>query len=331
MTKTDPLLNTKLFVPLSRTGIVPRPRLIEKMSKGSQGKLTLVSAPAGYGKTTLVSAWIQQTDIPVAWLSLDEKDNDLARFLTYCVTTLRQIEENIGVDVLAALDTSQLPQTEILLTLLANEVSAIGNHFSLVFDDFHLITNQEIYEALDFLINHQPPEMHTVIAGRVDPLISLSRLRVGGQLTEIRSSDLRFTKIETTAFFNDLMNLHLSIADIISLEERTEGWVAGLQLAALSLQGREDKHEFIEKFSGIHHFLIDYLVEEVLSQQPKEIRDFLCRTSILDQLNSRLCDATLEITSSRRLLQRLEETNLFLIPLDDERTWYRITTCLPIS
>lgn len=323
MTRTDLLLFTKLYVPQPRTGIVPRLRLIEQMNNGSKSKLTLISAPAGYGKTTLVSDWIQQTGIPVAWLSLDEHDNDLARFLIYFVTALRQVDENIGGDVLAALDAPQLPQAEILLTLLINGISASGNQVSLVLDDCHLITNQEIYDALDFLITHQPPEMHMVIVGRVDPLISLSRLRVGRKLTEIRSSDLRFTNKETKAFLNGLMKLDLSIEDIISLEERTEGWVAGLQLAALSLLGREDKHKFIEKFSGIHHFLIDYLVEEVLALQPQEIRDFLCRTSILDRFNSHLCNATLGISDSSRILQRLEDTNMFLIPLDDERHWYR--------
>jgi LuxR family maltose regulon positive regulatory protein len=323
MTKADLLLFTKLYVPQPRTGIVPRPRLIEQINNGSKSKLTLISAPAGYGKTTLASEWIQQTDIPVAWLSLDENDNDLARFLIYFVTALRQVEENIGGDVLAALDAPQLPQPEMLLTLLINDISTSGNQVSLVLDDCHLIINQEIYDALDYLITHQPPELHLVIIGRVDPLISLSRLRVGGQLTEIRSSDLRFTKKETTAFLNGLMNLDLSMEDIVSLDERTEGWVAGLQLAALSLLGHEDKHEFIEKFSGIHHFLIDYLVEEVLALQPSEIRNFLCRSSILDRLNSDLCDATLGISFSKRILQRLEDTNLFLIPLDDERNWYR--------
>ena len=323
MTKSDPLLTTKLYVPQPRAGIVPRPRLIEQMNNGSKNKLTLISAPAGYGKTTLASEWIQQTEMPVAWLSLDDNDNDLARFLTYFVTALRQVDENIGGDVLAALDAHQLPKPEILLTLLINDISTSGNQVSLVLDDCHLIINQEIYAALDYLITHQPPELHLVIIGRVDPLLSLSRLRVGRQLTEIRSSDLRFTQKETTAFLNGLMNLDLSIEDIVSLEERTEGWVAGLQLAALSLLGHEDKHEFIEKFSGIHHFLIDYLVEEVLALQPSEIRNFLCRSSILDRLNSDLCDATLGISYSKRILQRLEDTNLFLIPLDDERNWYR--------
>ena len=205
MTRADLLLFTKLYVPQPRTGIVPRLRLIEQMNNGSKSKLTLISAPAGYGKTTLASEWIQQTDIPVAWLSLDENDNDLTRFLIYFVTALRQVEENIGGDVLAALDAPQLPQPEMLLTLLINDISTSGNQVSLVLDDCHLIINQEIYDALDYLITHQPPELHLVIIGRVDPLISLSRLRVGRQLTEIRSSDLRFTKKETMAFLNGLM------------------------------------------------------------------------------------------------------------------------------
>ncbi len=297
--------------------------MIKKLNAGLGGKLTLVSAPAGYGKTTLVSAWAQQAGEPVAWLSLDENDNDLARFLTYFITSAQQIDREIGVDVLTALQSSQSPQTEILLTMLVNEIAARGNHFTLVLDDCHLIVSQSIHDALEFLLCHLPQGMHLVLIGRVDPPIPFSRLRAGGRLTEMRSDDLRFTEAEVATFLNDLMGLNLLPEDIAALDARTEGWIAGLQLAALSLQGRDDKHELVAAFSGSQHYVIDYLVEEVLSRQPEEIRTFLCRTSILERLSAPLCDATLEISSSREILQKLERADIFLIPLDVERRWYR--------
>jgi LuxR family maltose regulon positive regulatory protein len=323
MSSVEPLLTTKFYIPKPRDDLIPRPRLIECLDTGLHGVVTIVSAPAGYGKTTLVSSWAGQTEYPVIWLSLDENDNDLTRFLTYLVSTIQQIDTAIGDDVLTALDSTQTPQSEILLTLLINGIAARVKQFTLVFDDCHLISNNEIFEAIELLIKYKPIEMHLMLIGRVDPLISLSRLRVGGQLTEIRSGDLRFTKMEATAFLNDFMKLDLSIDDIIALEMRTEGWIAGLQLAGLSLQERDDKHEFILTFSGLHRHLIDYLVDEVLSRQPEKIRSFLCQSSILDRLNASLCDATLDISSSRQILQEIEGTNLFLIPMDDEGRWFR--------
>jgi LuxR family maltose regulon positive regulatory protein len=323
MSPVEPLLTTKFYLPQPRDDLILRPRLIERLDSGLRGVISIVSAPAGYGKTTLVSAWAAQTENPVIWLSLDENDNDLTRFLTFLVKAIQQIDADIGADVLAALDSTQSPQAEILLTILINGIAARERQFTLVLDDCHLISNKEIFEAIEFLINHKPIEMHVMLIGRVDPLISLSRLRVGGQLTEIRSGDLRFTKMEATAFLNDFMNLDLSIDEIIALEMRTEGWIAGLQLAGLSLQQRADKHEFILAFSGVHRHLIDYLVDEVLSRQPEKIRSFLCQSSILDRLNASICDATLDISSSRQILQELEETNMFLIPMDDERKWFR--------
>jgi LuxR family maltose regulon positive regulatory protein len=237
MSPSEQILTTKLFIPQPRIDLVRRPRLVERLDDGMRGKLTLVSAPAGYGKTTLVSAWAHSSTDPATWLSLDENDNDVARFLTYYIAALQQIEPGIGGDILAALDSSQSPQIEILRTLLANEIAKIEHQFTLVLDDCHQIANQEIHETLEFLINHQPQEMHLVIIGRVDPIFSLSRLRVGGQLTEIRSNHLRFTKMEATAFLNDLMNLDLSLDDIITLDTRTEGWAAGLQLARCHYKG----------------------------------------------------------------------------------------------
>lgn len=320
-----PLLTTKLYTPPPRPDLVPRSRLIERLDAGlgANSKLTLVSAPAGYGKTTLISTWIQESARPAAWLSLDEKDNDWVRFLTYTVAALGLIEEGLGLEVQEALQTSQSPQMDILLTLLVNEISACGCEFILVLDDIHRITEHATWEVIGFLLNHHPPGMHLVLIGRVDPIVSLSRLRAGGQLTEIRSKELRFTKAETTTFLNELMSLDLSPQAINTLESRTEGWIAGLQLVALSLQGRADKDEFIAKFSGVHHYVLDYLIEEVLSRQPDEIRSFLCRTSILERLCAPLCDAILDISTSHQILQTIEATNLFLIPLDVERYWYR--------
>ncbi len=326
---STPLLTTKLHIPQPRPELVPRLRLVERLNAGLQGKLTLVSAPAGYGKTTLVSEWIAYSGFPVAWLSLDEMDNDLATFLAYFITALQQTHEGIGSDILNALKSSQPPQTEVLFTMLVNEITAIESgeshvrDFALVLDDYHVITDQSINDGLEFFLGNQPSRMHLVIIGRADPPIPLSRLRVGGQLREIRSDDLRFSGAEVVSLFNDSMNLDLPRQDIAALERRTEGWVAGLQLAALSLQGRADKHEFIEAFSGTHYHIIDYLVEEVLSRHPVVIREFLCRTSILERLSAPLCDTVLEISNSQQILKQLEETNLFLIPLDAERRWYR--------
>jgi len=270
-----------------------------------------------------VSEWVQLHERPVAWLSLDENDNDLTRFLTYLIAALQEIEENIGIDVQEALNTSQSPRAETLVTLLINEIDAYKSQIILVLDDCHLITNPSIFDIVDFLLDHLPPTMNMILIGRVDPPISLSRLRGQGEMTEIRTNDLRFTENEINIFLNDLMKLDLEHEDISTLDSRTEGWIAGLQLAALSLRGREDKKEFVAAFSGSHHYIIDYLVDEVKSRQPEEIQKFLCQTSILERLSAPLCDAVLEISTSHQILRKLEEANLFLIPLDDERRWYR--------
>ena len=323
MPQIDQLIETKFYTPPVRQDIVPRPRLIAQLNSGLHRKLSLVSAPAGFGKTTLVNSWIQQQDRPVAWISLDESDNDVSVFFTYIITALQRIDKKIGNESLIIIQESQSLQIPSLLTAVVNEIHATERKLILVLDDYHRITNQDVHDALDFLIAHMPGHIHLVIMGRVDPDISQSRLRVNRQMIEIRSTDLRFTQAEAAAFLNDMMDLNLSSSDIAALEKRTEGWIAGLQLAALSLQGRKDKHEFVTKFSGSHHYIIDYLVEEVLSRQSGEIRTFLYRTSILDQLSASLCDATLEISSSREILHQVEGANLFLIPLDDQREWYR--------
>ena len=320
---TLPLLTTKLYIPASRPDLVPSQRLIKQLNQGLNRKLTLVSAPAGFGKTTLVSSQITKQERPVAWLSLDENNNDLIVFFTYFVAALQSIDQDLCRDTLITIQASQSLQVESLLMMMVNEIDALGGELILVLDDYHLITNQVVHDSLNYLFEYMPLGMHLVIIGRTDPDFSKSRLRVSAQLTEIRTNDLRFTVEEAARFLNYLMSLNLTLDDITALERRTEGWIAGLQLAALSLHGRDDKHDFITQFSGSHHYIIDYLVEEVLSRQPDEIRTFLCRTSILDQLCAPLCDATLGISYSREILQRLTESNLFLIPLDDHREWYR--------
>jgi len=320
-----PILATKLYIPRLRPNVVSRPRLIERLNEGLHRKLTLIAAPAGFGKTTLISAWVAGCDRQVAWLSLDKGESDPTLFLTYLVAALRTIAPDIGVGVLGALQSPQPPPTESILTALLNEITAIPDNFVLVLDDYHVIEAKPVDQALTYLVEHQPPQMHLVIATREDPQLPLARLRARGQLTELRAADLRFTPSEAAGFLNQGMGLNLSAEDITALETRTEGWIAGLQLAALSMQGQQDSASFITSFTGSHHFVLDYLVEEVLGQQPESIQTFLLRTSILDRLCGPLCDAVLLTPSGtgRATLEDLERANLFLAPLDNERRWYR--------
>jgi LuxR family transcriptional regulator, maltose regulon positive regulatory protein len=319
------ILATKLYIPPPRAKIVLRPRLIGRLNEGlSSGcKLTLISASAGFGKTTLVIEWVARCERPVAWLSLDEGDNDVTRFLTYFVTALQTIAPNMGAGVLSILQAPQPPPIESLLTTLINEIITIPDNFIFVLDDYHIIDSKPVDNALTFLLEHLPPQMHLVIATREDPPLPLARLRVRGQLTELRAADLRFTPAEAVEFLNQMMGLNLSAEDIAALEARTEGWIAGLQLAALSMQGRSDAASFIQTFTGSHHFILDYLVEEVLQRQPEHVRNFLLQTAILDRLNSPLCDAVTGQENGRGMLEALERGNLFVIPLDDQRQWYR--------
>ena len=316
---------TKLYIPPPRPNIVLRPRLIERLERGpvAHAELTLISASAGFGKTTLVSEWVAGCERPVAWLSLDEGDNDPARFLTYLVAALQTIAPKIGEGVLAALQSPQPPPTESILTTLLNEIAAIPDNFILVLDDYHVIDSEPVDQALTFLLDHLPPQMHLVIATREDPSLPLARLRARGQLTELRAADLRFTPAEAAEFLNQMMDLNLSAENIAALETRTEGWIAGLQLAALSMQGREDIASFIQAFTGSHRFVLDYLVEEVLQHQPEHIRSFLLQTAILDRFCAPLCNAVTEREDGKEMLDVLERSNLFLIPLDDKRQWYR--------
>jgi LuxR family maltose regulon positive regulatory protein len=302
---------------------VRRPRLLKRLERGLDHKLTLVSAPAGFGKTTLLSAWVAEAERPVAWVSLDESDADLVRFLTYLVSALQTVKVNVGKNVLGVLQAPQPPVIESVLTALINEIAAIPGRFVLVLDDYHAIDAEPIHDAVTFLLNNAPAGMHWVIATRKDPLLPLARLRGQRQLTELRVADLRFTSDETAAFLNQVMGLGLSAQNVFALEKRTEGWITGLQLAALSLQGRDDATDFIEAFTGSHHYILDYLVQEVLDRQPESIQTFLLQTSILKRLTGPLCDAVTGQSGAQAMLEQLARSNLFLVPLDDERCWYR--------
>jgi len=339
-----PVIVTKLFVPPPRPSAVPRPRLIARLDEGLHHKLTLVAAPAGFGKTTLVASWIAErrqgaggrkqagqpdpASCPLppascAWLSLDAADNDPSRFLAYLVAAFQTIVATIGEGVLAVLQSPHLPPPDVILTALLNEITALPNHVVLVLDDYHVIDSTRVDNTLAFLVEHLPPHLHLVIVTREDPPLPLARLRARGQLTELRAADLRFTPAEAAEFLNPVMGLQLSVADIAALEDRTEGWIAGLQLAALSMQGHQDVPGFIRSFAGDHRYIVDYLIEEVLQRQPELIRTFLRQTAILDRLNGPLCDAVTGQEGGSARLEALERGNFFVVPLDDQRHWYR--------
>jgi LuxR family maltose regulon positive regulatory protein len=358
--------------------LVSRPRLVERLNAGLDRKLTLVSAPAGFGKTTLISEWIasrrrgvprsnragtrggapagastaDEASVPlqVAWLSLDEGDNDPTRFWTYFIAALQTVEANLGTGAFSVLQSPQPPPSQVIPTTLINEIAALSAQVVIVLDDYHLLaygkaagdagTSQAIHDALAFLLRRLPPQLHLVIVTREDPLLPLARLRARGQLTELRAADLRFTPSEAAEFLNTVMGLALSAPDIAALETRTEGWIAGLQLAALAIQGALDRQGsldttgFIQSFTGSHRFVLDYLVGEVLEQQPEDVQAFLQQTCFLDRLTGPLCDAVqfggAELQSSsggtasgKATLERLERANLFIVPLDGERRWYR--------
>jgi ATP/maltotriose-dependent transcriptional regulator MalT len=273
-----PILATKLYIPPPRPKVVLRPRLIQRLNEGLHGKLTLISAPAGFGKSTLVSEWAAGCKRPTAWLSLDDGDNDPARFLAYLIAALQTIAPNIGEGVMDVLQSPQPPPIESILTAVLNDITTIPDNFVLVLDDYHVIDSKPVDNALAFLLEQLPPQMHLVIASREDPPLPLARLRARGQLAELRITDLRFTPSEAAEFLNEVMGLNLSAEDITALETRTEGWIAGLQLAAISMQGYQDTTRFIKSFAGSHHFVMDYLGEEVLQQQPDSIQNFLLRT-----------------------------------------------------
>ena len=320
------MLTTKLYVPRAHPNLVPRPRLGALLAEGMNRKLTLISAPAGFGKTTLLSEWRMmhlRSEYPLAWISLEEADNDLLRFLSYLVAALQTIEAGIGDSVLASLRSPQPPPVESVLVALINDTAAVPKEFALVLDDYQVIEAQPIHDVIAFLLEHMPPQMHLVIASRTDPPLPLARLRARGQMTELRAADLRFTPGEAGAFLTDVMALELSNSDVEALERRTEGWIAGLQLAALSMRGREDVSGFIEAFTGSNRYVLNYLVEDVLARQPEPVTSSLLKTSILDRMSGELCDAVAETRGGQEMLETLDKENLFIVPLDEEGRWYR--------
>ncbi|MEL7069607.1 MAG: LuxR C-terminal-related transcriptional regulator [Cyanobacteria bacterium J06581_3] len=317
-----PLLETKLYYPKWSADLVSRLRLINRIHP--QRKLTLILAPAGFGKTTLLAEWVAAVSTrSVAWVSLDQNDNDPVVFWTYLITALHKNQSSLGGRSLALLQSPQPPPIESVLMTLLNELTAVEEDIVLILDDYHVIETQAIHEGIGFLLSHLPPHVHLMIASRANPPLALARLRSHREMTELRVSDLRFTPDEAAAFLNQVMGLKISAADVSALERRTEGWIAGLQLAALSLQRCEDAADFVAAFSGNDRYIVDYLLEEVLQRQPNHVRRFLLQTAILERLSSSLCDAVTALPGSQRLLETLERNNLFIIPLDNKRQWYR--------
>ncbi|WP_432841305.1 LuxR C-terminal-related transcriptional regulator [Dactylosporangium sp. CA-092794] len=320
-----PLVATKLLIPAIRQSVVARPRLRERLVRGAAARLTLVSAPAGFGKTTLLSAWpgaAGAAERAVAWVSLDEGDSRPATFWAYVIAALQRAVPGVGAGALALLESAQ-PPIEGLLATVVNELSAVDGDVDLVLDDYHLVDNGDIHAGLGYLLEHLPPRVHLVISTRADPPLPLARLRARGELVELRAADLRFTSAEAATYLSEVAGLRLSPADVAALEERTEGWIAALQLAALSLQGRADVTGFIAGFAGDDRYIVDYLVEEVLSRQPEHVRGFLLQTSVLDRLSGPLCDAVTGESGGKARLEALDRANLFTVRLDDNRRWYR--------
>jgi LuxR family transcriptional regulator, maltose regulon positive regulatory protein len=316
------LLATKVYAPRPRANLVTRQRLLDLLHEGTRGKLTVVSAPAGFGKTTLLGEWGLRSGLPVGWLSLDSGDNDAARFFAHLVAALRSVEASIGDDETSRLRSNQ-PPTRANMTALGNEIAATPHDLALVLDDYHLVEDESVHAAFTFLLDYLPPQMHLVIATRTEPPLPLSRLLARGDLTRLTASDLRFTSEEAADFLGDAMGLDLSARHITALEERTEGWIAALQLAALSMRGREDVSGFVSAFAGTDRHILDYLAEEVLDRQTEDTRTFLLQTSILDRLSGPLCDAVTGRAQGQAMLEKVERRNLLMVPLDDQRRWYR--------
>lgn len=324
-----PLLKTKLYIPAAPASRVMRSELINRLTEVEKKALTIISAPAGFGKTTLLAEWIAQTTLPVAWLSLDIGDNDPNRFMAYLIKALESIQEGVGIEAQQFLQSQQPVPSHIILASLINDLGKITEPYVLVLDDYQFISEHAVHETMSYLLDHIPATLHVIIATRADPPLQLGRLRAYGQMLELRTQDLRFNPEEAVVFLNEVMRLGLSAEDIEALETRTEGWVVGLKMAAISLKGNENASEFIQAFSGSHRYILDYLAEEVLKRQPSHIQTFLLETSILEKLSGPLCDALMsdewrEIgESSQIVLEYLERNNLFLISLDDERKWLR--------
>ena len=320
-----PLLSSKHRLPSRRPGAVPRQRLAERLEAAPRSALTVLSAPAGFGKTTLLAEWLAAgcaDEAAVAWLSLDGRDNEPALFWTYVVTAMQTAVEGIGSGALQVL-ASASPPIDAALAALLNDLDGLSADLVLVLDDYHLVETPEVHDGMTFLLGHQPPRLHVVLSTRVDPPLPMARMRARGRLVEVRAADLRFTSEEAAAYLNGPMDLGLSDDDVAALEGRTEGWIAALQMAALSLQGREDASAFIAGFAGDDRYVVDYLAEEVLARQPAEVRQFLLETSVLERLTGPLCDAVTGRHGGKATLVALERANLFLVPLDDRRQWYR--------
>jgi len=327
-----PLLKTKLHIPHRRPDMVPRSLLIKQLNERVQRKLTLITAPAGYGKTNLASEWTHSLQSQTAeatsnnritWLSLEEADSEPIRFLSYVIAALQQIAPEIGAGALSLFEMAQSPPINTVLNELINDITGLDYHIMLVLDDYHVISHPEIHEALRYLVEHQPHQMHLVITSREDPPLPLPRFRARGEMAEIRMHNLRFSLAETTQFFSHSMKLDLESEVISVLEARTEGWIAGLQLAGFVLKNLPDHQAFVDTFSGSHHYVLDYLTDEVLQSQDEEVRQFLVQTAILKRFNTELCQAVTGNPNCQFILEQLEQTNMFIVPLDHERVWYR--------
>ncbi len=323
---TIPLLSTKFYIPPVRPGVVSRPRLIERLDAGSHAKLILISAPAGYGKTTLITQWIQQIQsnksAQICWYTLDKDDHGTQQFFRYLASAVEALP-GLQSTLKQLIQSPQPVPVKNLMSAFINDTAAVSTPFFLILDDYHVIESAEIDQAMDFIIENMPPPMTLIITSRSDPGFPIARRRARAELIELRVNDLRFTESEAAQFIQQTTNLVLSLNQIAALETRTEGWIAGLQMAALSIQGQDDTDGFIHAFTGSNRFVLDYLVEEVLQIQPERIRNFLLRTSILDELCGPLCDAVAGQNDGREMLEELECSNLFVVPLDNERRWYR--------
>lgn len=321
--KLEQLLNTKLFIPQLSSDLVPRSRLYERLDETLTRKLTLISAPTGFGKSTLVISWLSEHDQRVAWLSLDQGDNDPVRFWTYLIAAIQTIHQEIGVEARQIVSAPQLRNTEPVSIRLINDISKLPHDLIVVLDDYHVIEAEQVHAGLSYLLEHQPPNLHIILITRVDPSISLARLRAQGKLIEIRAEDLQFSIAEAAILFNEKMDLNLKLQQIAALNAHTENWVVGLQLAALSLKGQPSYDNFIEKFTGRHQLILDYLTEEVLDTLTNAQRGFLLHTSILERFCGKLCQAVTGDPSSQQMLDDIRKRNLFLIPLDTEGRWFR--------
>jgi len=319
------LLATKLFIPPARPGLIERPRLIERMRAALSSSLILVSAPAGSGKTTLVSDWIRQNQeqTPAAWVSLDEGDNDPVRFWDYFVAAVKTLQPTAGENALTLLHAPQPYPTEAMLTALINDLINTPNDFAIVLDDYHLIKNEAVQTGIIFLLDQLPPRMHLVVATRTDPPLTLAHFRGRRTMLEIGEDDLRFTDQETAELFEEMQNIKLSSEDVRAINDRTEGWAVGLTMAALSISKQKDIPGFIATFTGSQRYVMDYLVEEVLKVQSDDVKDFWLKTSVLERLTAPLCNSITGRSDSQTTLEILERANLFLIPLDESRQWYR--------